>query len=118
MIADRPWTLNGALGWLTFTNDSPDRAIHLSRASAEGLLGRTPGVLDTTVASHEILLGRALGRALAHEFGHYLLRPKAHGTGGLMRAAWTSEEFFAFNGKGFELTPQQRAAVFGHLWMD
>jgi hypothetical protein len=36
-IDDRPAPVgrDGALGWLTFTRDSPDRFIHLSRASAE-----------------------------------------------------------------------------------
>ena len=35
-----------------------------------------------------------------------------------MRAAWPSDEFFAFNGNGFELTPEQRAAAFDNLRMD
>jgi hypothetical protein len=107
-----------ALGWLTFTNDDPDRVIHLSRAAAEGLLRNTPGLPNTTIVSHEILLGRALGRALAHECGHYLLRSKGHTTRGLMRAAWHSDEFFAFNSNGFELTPEQRAAAFDNVRID
>src|SRR5262245_55256856 len=80
-----------ALGWLTFTNDDPDRVIHLSRAAAEALLRKTTGLPDTTIVSHEILLGRALGRALAHECGHYLLKSRGHTTQGLMRAAWPSD---------------------------
>ena len=107
-----------ALGWLTFTNDDPDRVIHLSRAAAERLLRNTPGLPNTTIVSHEILLGRALGRALAHECGHYLLRSRGHTTRGLMRAAWPSDEFFAFNRNGFELTPEQLAAAFDNLWID
>ena len=107
-----------ALGWLTFTNDDPDRVIHLSRAAAESLLRQTPGLPNTTIVSHEELLGRGLGRALAHECGHYRLRSKSHTTRGLMRAAWHSDEFFAFNRNGFELTPEQRATAFGNAWID
>src|SRR5262249_57346217 len=40
-------------------------------------------------AMAEILLGRALGRALAHEIGHFLLDTREHSTHGLMRAEFT-----------------------------
>ena len=48
----------GALGWLTFTGDQPDRVIHLSRASAEGLLRNSPGLIDGTFSSHERFIAR------------------------------------------------------------
>ena len=105
----------GALGWIAFTANRPDRSIHLSRACADDLVRTTPGLYDKTVASHEILIGRALGRALAHEFGHYLLQSKAHTSRGLMRPVWSSVDSFAVNRTGFELTAEQRAAVFGCL---
>jgi hypothetical protein len=34
----------------------------------------------------ELVLGRVLGRALAHEIGHFLLRSRSHSAIGLMRA--------------------------------
>jgi hypothetical protein len=34
----------------------------------------------------ELVLGRVLGRALAHEIGHFLLRSRSHAAIGLMRA--------------------------------
>ena len=34
----------------------------------------------------EVVMGRVLGRALAHEIGHFLLRSRNHSTVGLMRA--------------------------------
>jgi hypothetical protein len=34
----------------------------------------------------EVVMGRVLGRALAHEIGHFLLRSRNHATVGLMRA--------------------------------
>jgi hypothetical protein len=109
---------DGALGWLRFTDDHPDRAIHLSRAAAEGLLRDSPGLTDGTITSHEAFISRALGRALAHEFGHYILRSKAHTPRGLMRAAWTSSQTFAINRDGFVLTAQERATAAGYLWTE
>jgi hypothetical protein len=105
----------GTLGWITFTANRPDRLIHLSRARAEDLLCDSPGLNDPTVASHETLIGRALGRGLAHELGHYLLRTRAHTSRGLMRPAWTSDDSFALTRVGLELTPEQREAAFGYL---
>jgi hypothetical protein len=107
----------GALGWITFTANRPDRSIHLSRACADNLVRTTPGLNDATIASHETLIGRALGRAMAHELGHYLLRSKAHTSRGLMRRIWSADDSFASSRTGFELTAEQRAAAFGYvLW--
>jgi hypothetical protein len=101
----------GALGWIPFTTSGPAASIHLSRASAEALILRTPGVRDTTRVGHEILVGRALGRALSHELGHYLLKSKVHTAHGLMRAIWRSDELLGVERRGFELTTEQRAAA-------
>jgi hypothetical protein len=113
-----PVDRDGALGWLTFTGDDPDRFIHLSRAAAEELLRSRPGLSDGTVTSHEALIGRALGRALAHEVGHYILRSKVHTRRGLMRAVFSSDRAFAFSRDGFELSSQERATAIGHLRME
>jgi hypothetical protein len=107
-----------ALGWITFTNGSPDKSIHLSRASAADLLLGTEDVGAGTVLSNEELMGRALGRALSHELGHYLLKSKAHTPRGLMRATLSAREFFAITRRGFELTAQQRDAVVQHIRED
>jgi hypothetical protein len=104
-----------ALGWITFTANRPDRSIHLSRACADDLVRTTPGLNDRTIASHETLIGRALGRALAHELGHYLLQSKAHTSRGLMRRIWSSVDSFAVSRTGFELTAEQRAVAVGSL---
>jgi hypothetical protein len=37
-------------------------------------------------------LGLLLGRAIAHEVGHLILRTNEHGDQGLMRAVWTEQE--------------------------
>ena len=80
-------------------------------ANAEALIRRTPGVTDATIAGHEILIARALGRALSHELGHYLLKSRVHTPHGLMRATWPSDELLSNDRRGFELTAEQRAAA-------
>ena len=102
---------HGALGWIPFTADGPAPSIRLSRANAEALIRRTPGVTAATIVDHEILIGRALGRALSHEIGHYLLKSKLHTPHGLMRAVWPSDELLSNDRRGFELTAEQRAAA-------
>lgn len=108
----------GALGWLTFTGDGPDRFIRLSRASAEELLRSKPDLNDPTISSHEASIGRALGRALAHELGHYVLRSKVHTRRGLMRAVWTSDQTFALFRDGFGLTSQERSTAADNVRME
>lgn len=100
-----------ALGWIPFTNDAPERSIFLSQAYAEELVRLTPGLPNVTIASHEILIGRVLGRALAHEVGHYLLRSKLHTTHGLMRTGRAGDEFLALSRDGFELTADEWSAA-------
>lgn len=116
-IDDRhaPVDQDDALGWIGFTSDGPDRLMHLSRTAAERLLRSTPGLNAATIAAHEAFLGRALGRVLAHELGHYLLRSKVHTSHGLMRAVWTSDEIFDFSHRGFELTAREQTTASDYL---
>jgi hypothetical protein len=52
------------------------------------------------------LVGRALGRAIAHEIGHYLFASAAHALGGLMRAQHPIERLLTSSGAGFRvITP-------------
>src|SRR5262249_27666851 len=48
---------------------------------------------DLPEALGSVVLARALGRALAHEIGHYLLGTSAHSERGLMRAHYAPIEF-------------------------
>ena len=43
-------------------------------------------------AWRDTLVGRALGRVMAHEIGHYLLASRVHTSEGLMRAAFDGDE--------------------------
>ena len=64
---------NATLGWITFAGPAaPEPMIHLSRGNALELMTRTSSVHDVPKAWQDYLLARALGRALAHELGHYL----------------------------------------------
>jgi len=58
------------------------------------------------------VIGRALGRVLAHEIGHYLFGVRGHSPNGLMRAVQPFSELFAPSGIGFVLTrtDEQRLA--------
>lgn len=62
----------------------------------------TPRLLELPVVT-ERRLGLVLGRAIAHEIGHFLLATATHADRGLMRATIDASEFAAFNGDSFAL---------------
>jgi hypothetical protein len=55
-------------------------------------------------AWREALIGRALGRVLAHEIGHYLLASRVHTLQGLMRAAFDADELLRPGRGGFAVS--------------
>lgn len=85
-----------ALGWIGFSDvTGPGPFIVLSLRRAAELLGRAERAarrLQELPGMVERLLPRALGRALAHELGHYLLARRAHSAAGLMREAFRPED--------------------------
>ncbi len=92
------------LGWVRFDRVAgPESVIHLSIANAENLLERSGAMRDKPMLWHDVLIARAMGRALAHELGHYLLQSPEHAPQGLMRAVRPSADFFNPSRKGFEL---------------
>ena len=58
-----------------------------------------------------VLEGRMLGRVLAHEIGHYLLRVPRHETSGLMRADHLTTEFVDNTRSSFTLTRWDRDRI-------
>jgi hypothetical protein len=84
------------LGWIGFSDSGgPGPFIVLSAGRAVDLLGRAERAarrLADLPGMVERLLPRALGRALAHELGHYLLARRAHSPSGLMREAFRPED--------------------------
>ena len=58
---------------------------------------------------YERRLGVVLGRAVAHEIGHYLLRTSSHAAHGLMRASIGAQEFADVHSQSFRLDRVARA---------
>jgi len=76
------------LGSIDFHDGTPEPSIVLYPASTSelvswALIGHAH---EWPAAMHDRLFGRVLGRALAHEIGHFLLRRQGHSPKGLMRA--------------------------------
>jgi len=108
------------LGWIVFDDITvPTQEIYLSYANARQMMEEARGVVglieQMPVMQRETLLSRAMGRALAHELGHYLLASKVHTERGLMKATMTAVEMFMPDSRGFHIEPTQRRAVAARL---
>jgi hypothetical protein len=100
---------------VNFVGDEPDGDIHISHANADRFV-LTVGGIDgaarrMTPAERFLLLGRTLGRALAHEIGHYLLKSREHTSNGLMKGRRTIQEFIDKERRGFEIDSLQHDAI-------
>lgn len=100
-VGDSVGTANDSvvpLGWTLFDDDrSPEPELYVSYRNAAKLLdiaGSTTFGRGMPPLQRDTLLGRAMGRALAHELGHYLLASKAHSAHGLMRAQLSTAALF------------------------
>ena len=62
-------------------------------------------------ALHDYRLGLVLGRAVAHEIGHYLLQTNVHSEHGLMRATIDAREFADPHAMTFRLDEEARARL-------
>lgn len=62
-------------------------------------------------ALFDLVVGRALGRVLAHELGHFLLRSPAHTAAGLMRPLQRADDLVAPARASFTLSPAESARV-------
>ena len=101
------------LGWIVFDDPkTPEQEIYLSYANALRLLDNSGGIVGPTKSmpqlQRETMLSRALGRALAHEIGHYLLASKVHTPKGLMMAVHTAAELFGVERVDFKLAPVEQ----------
>ena len=111
------------LGWIVFDDEAlPEQEIYLSYANAQQMMVEARGVIgivDTMpTAQREWLAARAMGRALAHELGHYLLASKVHTAHGLMQANLSATELFSTYAGGFRIDPAQRRIVASRLTGD
>ena len=103
------------IAWIVFDEDNvPARDIYVSHRNALQFLTSARGagpVAQMTRSEQNLRLGRAMGRALAHELGHYLLASKAHARRGLMQASHTAYSFFDVDRSGFEIDKAMRQEV-------
>ena len=96
----------------------PIPEIHLLYANAYEIMRSAytdGGLSQMTIAQRRTFLARALGRALAHEIGHYLLRSKEHTRGGLMKARHAAGDLFGPERRGFTVSPAERSAAVAWL---
>ena len=110
------------LGWIRFDDDGPAREVYVSYGNAVEYLNGSEAVIgiasQMTVLEREVYLSRAMGRALAHELGHYLLASKAHTRRGLMQATHTASDFFDAQRRAFAIDAAQRQSVAARLRPD
>ena len=100
----------GALGSIVFIGDTPDPTIELYPTAASALIAAVAfNRRDDpwAAAPGDRVLARVLGRALAHEIGHFLLRSKTHSKNGLMRAEQIGSDLMAPGHHGFTLSPEE-----------
>jgi hypothetical protein len=85
-----------------------------SITGAQRILGESQrvGLLDLP-ATYDHRLGVVLGRAVAHEIGHYVLQTNTHASHGLMRATIDAREFADLRTGTFRLDDEARAHLAG-----
>jgi hypothetical protein len=119
-VGDKNTDTTTALGWIVFERPGePDRELHVSYANATRLLELSSpiigGISRMPIMERETYLARAMGRALAHELGHYLLASKVHTKRGLMQAQRSASDLFAPTRSRFEIDATQKQAVVARL---
>jgi len=80
-----------------------------SITGAQRIIGESQhiGIFDLP-ATYEYRLGVVLGRAVAHEIGHYVLQTNTHASSGLMRATIDAREFADLRTTTFRLDEEAR----------
>ena len=109
---DAPGSVAGPdvpLGWVTLdASGVPEGTIFLSRKNALRLVDTIDEYRERPLKFKERLVARALGRALAHELGHYLTGSKEHTVSGLMKGRRLADEFFSTACVGFDVNGDER----------
>lgn len=95
------------LASILFVDGQPTTQVSAYVAEVERLAATTrvddKAWLDHPRLLRQRLVGRALGRAIAHEVGHYLFASASHAPGGLMRARHPIERLLTSSGAAFEV---------------
>jgi hypothetical protein len=96
-----------ALGSIRFRGGLPEPVILIYPHTVDAFVDEAPETRSTggcAPARHDLLTGRMLGRAVAHEIGHFLLRSRYHSTGGLMRPRHPTRDLIAPEREAFGLS--------------
>jgi len=104
------------LGSIRFRAGVPEPTILMYAKAINTLVAQAPLLRlerESLPSVRDLMVGRAFGRALAHEIGHYLLRSRQHAAGGLMRATHRSPDLIAPERDGFDLSPAEAAMITG-----
>lgn len=107
---------HGALGSIQFAPDgTPDSTIAIDYSAVVRLATTTSALgIDAhrwPIKLRDQIIARALGRALAHEVGHYVLRSPHHTATGLMRATYRAATLAMPERTDFTLTPPDLARL-------
>lgn len=99
-------TANEGLAVIRFSEGRAMRHVYASVGAINRILARDlarprPGMLAPRLVEQHV--ARALGRAVAHEVGHYLTNSPAHAPRGLMRASHRSSELVALDLRPFRV---------------
>ena len=102
----------GALGAITFDpNGTPAPVITVFLTDMERFIADTE-VLGAhewqwPPSLHDEVVGRVLGRVLAHEIGHFVLRMRGHADVGLMRQVLSANDMVEPSRRGFALSRKE-----------
>jgi hypothetical protein len=112
-VGHDPESGDAGLGAIRFSSDgTPASSVALNFdavariATSAPVMGLHPALWPA--ALRDEVIARALGRALAHEIGHYLLRSPHHANSGLMQARQNGSRLGNPNGRPFALTQPDR----------
>jgi hypothetical protein len=114
-ILDRPRGSidDHALGAIAFYDGAPRPDVSLYVEPAADLVASVAGgaMSQWTIAYRNAVMGRVLGRALAHEIGHYLLNTREHAPAGLMRAVQPINELMGVADPKMVLTAREQVIL-------
>ena len=97
-----------ALGWVPFVAGRAQRVIYLRVSRARSLIGdMSPGTRPDALTA--LLVGKFLGRILAHELGHVLLNSVQHQRRGLMRTHYRPRDVLSTPISSYSLDAAERA---------
>jgi hypothetical protein len=103
------------LGWVNFVNNEPSAVMYASADAAWDIVqtGRTDAgrFADDPLALQQVVAARLIGRAVAHELGHYLLGSRVHSRRGLMRATLDVVDALTRGADWYDLDRGQRAML-------